>query len=166
MHEFAGKTLFAQGDVSYLEAVNQATLSNAFQRLVELGVIITRRSPAAKSIPLLSLHPAWVPKRTASGNITTDGRLWEFLERLGRFRREGKNRRDNVTGTSPHLFFVRFPGLNFMLDVTVSTRVFRSCSAIAPVVAEWSHQTQAEAPLSDFWVRLFPLCFHQLYTDW
>ena len=104
------KTLFAQGDVSYLEAVNQgtsayrnsplivtdsavqclATLLNAFQRMVDLGLILTRRSTGKKPVPLMALHPEWVPARNADGSIEAEGQLWTFVERLSRFRREGK----------------------------------------------------------------------------
>ncbi|BGP16858.1 hypothetical protein JCM10213v2_004865 [Rhodosporidiobolus nylandii] len=71
---FAEKA-FQASDVSYLEAVNQATLINAFQRLVDAGVLLTRRTrlpPAstsvagvegkakkAPSVPLMALHPDW-----------------------------------------------------------------------------------------------------------
>lgn len=114
--QLLGKTLHHQGDISYLEAVNQgaflaaalvsvdnlfsatATLANAFQRMIELGVILARRSSSAKSVPLMALHPDWVPKRNATGDIEPTGRLWDFLARLGSFRREGKNRRDTATG--------------------------------------------------------------------
>lgn len=129
--QLLAKTLFAQGDVSYLEAVNQgassscrnrkrreltptlpaATLFNAFQRMVDVGVLLTRRSTSnaanasiAKigkdgkpklpkkpaSVPLMALHPDWVPRRQADGTIAPQGRLWEFVDRLSKFRREGK----------------------------------------------------------------------------
>ncbi|GAA6004275.1 lysophospholipid acyltransferase family protein [Rhodotorula paludigena] len=154
--QLLAKTLFAQGDVSYLEAVNQATLLNAFQRMVDVGVLLTRRSssPSAAvasgksksaedatksskkgkkpvSVPLMALHPDWVPTRRADGTIAPQGRLWEFVDRLSRFRREGKNRRDNKT---------------------VSTRVFAHCSAIAPEVVEYSAYQNAR-PESDFWAE-------------
>ena len=61
-------------------------------------MILTRKSTKTKGLPLMALHPAWVPNRTASGDIEPEGRLWDFLGRLGSFRREGKNRRDNSTG--------------------------------------------------------------------
>ncbi|KAM0748457.1 acyltransferase-domain-containing protein [Meredithblackwellia eburnea MCA 4105] len=125
-----GKALYAQGDVSYLEAINQATLSNAFLRMVEFGVILTRKSSKQKGLPLMALHPDWVPKRSPDGSIAPEGRLWSFLERLGTFRREGKNRRDNST---------------------VSTRVFNHCSAIAPPVLEWTTFSGIAGPASDFW---------------
>ncbi|KPV77785.1 uncharacterized protein RHOBADRAFT_48040 [Rhodotorula graminis WP1] len=126
--QLLAKTLFAQGDVSYLEAVNQATLLNAFQRMVDVGVLLTRRGSSG---PLMALHPDWVPRRTEDGTIVPEGRLWEFVERLSRFRREGKNRRDNRT---------------------VSTRVFAHCSAIAPQVVEYSG-FQRDKPTSDFWAE-------------
>ncbi|KAL8292445.1 hypothetical protein RQP46_001057 [Phenoliferia psychrophenolica] len=125
-----GKNLFYQGDVSYLEAVNQATLSNAFLRMVEFGVILTRKSTKTKGLPLMALHPDWVPKRLPSGAIEPAGRLWEFLGRLGAFRREGKNRRDNST---------------------VSTRVFGHCSAIAPPVLEWTAFEGVARQDNEFW---------------
>ena len=86
-----GKALFYQGDVSYLEAVNQATLSNAFLRLVEAGVLLTRKSDT--NVNLMALHPDWLPTRTEDGGISPSGKLWDFLSRLSAFRREGKNRR-------------------------------------------------------------------------
>lgn len=76
--------------------------------MVDVGVLLTRRgsSPAAAtaagqkpssasakkaaSVPLMALHPDWVPRRTEDGTILPEGRLWEFVERLSRFRREGK----------------------------------------------------------------------------
>lgn len=67
-----------------------ATLLNAFQRMVDLNLILTRRSKAKKSIPLMALHPEWVPTRTQDGSIEAEGQLWTFVERLSRFRREGK----------------------------------------------------------------------------
>ncbi|GAA5871230.1 hypothetical protein JCM16303_000687 [Sporobolomyces ruberrimus] len=129
--QLLAKTLFAQGDVSYLEAVNQATLLNAFQRMVDLGLILTRRSKAKKAIPLMALHPEWVPTRNADGSIEADGQLWTFVERLSRFRREGKNRRDNNT---------------------VSSRVFAHCDAIRPEVVEFS-EILSDAPRSEFWAE-------------
>ncbi|GAA5992372.1 hypothetical protein JCM10908_000451 [Rhodotorula pacifica] len=152
--QLLAKTLFAQGDVSYLEAVNQATLVNAFQKLVDIGVLLTLRSssPAANAfisskttkdgqkklpkkpvaVPLMALHPDWVPERNQDGSIAPRGKLWEFVDRLSRFRREGKNRRDNKT---------------------VSKRVFAHCSAIAPKrsqVVEYTAFTR-DKPASDFW---------------
>ncbi|SCV69844.1 BQ2448_1238 [Microbotryum intermedium] len=129
--QLLGKNGHYQGDISYLEAVNQATLANAFMRMVELGVILTRRSTSFKgSPPLMALHPQWVPSRMASGEIAPQGRLWDFVSHLGTFRREGKNRRDNAT---------------------VSKRVFEHCQAIAPQVIEWTSFDGASKAENDFW---------------
>lgn len=90
-----------------------ATLLNAFQKFVEVGVLLTHRSSSAAanaavststgkgesakeapkksvSVPLMALHPDWVPTRTTDGAIAPEGKLWQFVERLSRFRREGK----------------------------------------------------------------------------
>ncbi|KAI9665512.1 MAG: hypothetical protein M1831_001654 [Alyxoria varia] len=68
-----GKTLFAQGDLSYFEAVNKETLKNAYQRFEEEGIIVTRkiRGDANKSggdkakgpVALVRLADEWMPQR-------------------------------------------------------------------------------------------------------
>jgi hypothetical protein len=81
--------------------------------MVDAGILLTRRSSSASlpsatgekpkkpsSVPLMALHPDWIPHRRPDGTIAPEGQLWEFVERLSQFRREGKNRRDNKTGTS------------------------------------------------------------------
>ncbi|KAL9936933.1 hypothetical protein V8E36_004168 [Tilletia maclaganii] len=92
-----GKTLYAQGELAYLEAVNQATLAQAFARYEERGIILRRKSTSAKPIPLVAINPDYRPSFNASGTLV-EGRLWSFLEHLGTFRREGKERRDQVVG--------------------------------------------------------------------
>lgn len=124
-----GKALFYQGDVSYLEAVNQATLSNAFLRLVEAGVLLTRKSDT--NVNLMALHPDWLPTRSAAdGGIEPAGKLWDFLSRLSAFRREGKNRRDGAT---------------------VGSRVLRHCSTITPPVLLWTPFEGVTKAESEFW---------------
>ncbi|RKP08223.1 hypothetical protein THASP1DRAFT_15940, partial [Thamnocephalis sphaerospora] len=91
-----GKTLYYQGDISYMEAVNQETLKNAFSRLQTQGVMLYRR--AEREPPHVALHPEFVPARSADGGILPAGKLWALVKRIGKFRREGKNRRDNATG--------------------------------------------------------------------
>ncbi|KAK4699865.1 hypothetical protein P7C70_g6389, partial [Phenoliferia sp. Uapishka_3] len=153
--QLLGKNLFYQGDVSYLEAVNQATLSNAFLRMVESGVILTRKStsPKHKGLPLMALHPSWVPRRLPSGDIAPTGRLWGFLEQLGAFRREGKNRRDNSTGRPRFLpdFKAKLSDTFANLAPVVSSRVFKHCSAIAPPILEWTPFTGVESVDNEFW---------------
>ena len=83
--------------LSYLEAASSQILANGFERLTELGALETRRSKAAKSVPLVSLAPDWTPSRADDGTLQPRGRLWDLLDRLSAFRREGKNRRDSST---------------------------------------------------------------------
>ncbi|KAK0545665.1 hypothetical protein OC846_004701 [Tilletia horrida] len=92
-----GKTLYAQGELSYLEAVNQATLAQAIARYQERGMIIRAKSTSAKPIPLVALNPEFRPSYN-SNTGELEGRLWTFLEHLASFRREGKERRDQVVG--------------------------------------------------------------------
>lgn len=92
-----GKTLYQQGELSYLEAINIAVLQQAFARFQELGIIIRKPSNAVKPIPLMALHPDFRPV-WIKGQLQPEGRLWEQLERLGQFRREGKDRREQLVG--------------------------------------------------------------------
>ncbi|CAO3594415.1 unnamed protein product [Absidia cylindrospora] len=91
-----GKTLYYQGDLSYLEAVNKETLSNALTRFGEQGIIVKRRHAEPKLWSEISLHHDYIPQRL-NGILTPRGHLWELVEHIGKFRREGKNRRDNAT---------------------------------------------------------------------
>ncbi|ORX51323.1 acyltransferase-domain-containing protein, partial [Hesseltinella vesiculosa] len=91
-----GKTLYYQGDLSYLEAVNKETLSNALIRFQDQGIIVKRRHATPKSWSEITLHEDYYPQRQ-NGMLVPSGHLWELVERIGKFRREGKNRRDNAT---------------------------------------------------------------------
>ncbi len=92
-----GKTLYQQGELSYLEAINVAVLQQAFTRYEELGIIMRKPSSSPKPIPLMALHPDYRPSWT-NGELQAEGKLWELLERLGNFRREGKDRREQLVG--------------------------------------------------------------------
>ncbi|KAG9656059.1 acyltransferase-domain-containing protein, partial [Aureobasidium melanogenum] len=93
-----GKTLYAQGDISYLEAVNRETLRNAYTRFAESGIIsITPPSKDGKIPATVHLTSAWLPERTKDGQIKAQGKLWEYCESISKGRREGKNRRDGNT---------------------------------------------------------------------
>lgn len=95
--QLLGKTLYHQGDLSYFEAVNKETLKNAFQLFEEEGIILGRKS-LSKSIPsAVRLAAEWMPQRDENGSIMAEGRLWDFIEKIARSRREGKNRRDGAT---------------------------------------------------------------------
>ncbi|THY87480.1 acyltransferase, partial [Aureobasidium pullulans] len=93
-----GKTLYAQGDISYLEAVNRETLRNAYTRFAESGIIfITSPSKDGKIPASVRLTPEWLPERTEDGQIKAQGKLWGYCESISKARREGKNRRDGNT---------------------------------------------------------------------
>ncbi|KAL8946941.1 MAG: hypothetical protein Q9183_007839 [Haloplaca sp. 2 TL-2023] len=96
-----GKTLYHQGDLSYFEAVNKETLKNSFQFFEEEGLILVRKS-SSKGIPsAIRLAPEWTPARDPEeGGIMPEGRLWDFIEKIAKSRREGKNRRDGATVSS------------------------------------------------------------------
>jgi hypothetical protein len=92
-----GKTLYYQGDLSYFESVNMETLKNGFNRLSDYGILRVKRG-SGKEKTKVALQPDFMPTRTADGRIATNGPLWDLVEHIGTFRREGKNRRDNATG--------------------------------------------------------------------
>ncbi|GAN00936.1 acyltransferase [Mucor ambiguus] len=91
-----GKTLYYQGDLSYLEAVNKETLSNAFVRYEEQDILLKKRHSNPKPWSEVAISPAYTPERQ-NGVLMPRGHLWELVDHIGRFRREGKNRRDNAT---------------------------------------------------------------------
>lgn len=95
--QLLGKTLFAQGDLSYFEAVNKEVLKNAYQRFEEEGIILIRKpAKGGRGHPqLVRLSQDWMPSRDAkSGRLIPSGKLWEFTEEISKSRLEGKNRRD------------------------------------------------------------------------
>ncbi|CAI2170937.1 2421_t:CDS:10 [Funneliformis geosporum] len=118
-----GKTLYYQGDLSYFEAINKETLKNAFIRLEEVGLIMVKRSRNTKVMPTIALHSDYVPTRNSEGAIETKGKLWDLVERIGKFRREGKNRRDNATVSSRVLRLAEMVGTPTTADVVVMTNL-------------------------------------------
>ncbi|KAL8880779.1 MAG: hypothetical protein Q9198_001878 [Flavoplaca austrocitrina] len=94
-----GKTLYHQGDLSYFEAVNKETLKNAYQLFVEEGIVLIRKSSLNNSPSNTAIHlaPEWTPQRDQEGSIIPEGKLWDFIEKIAKSRREGKNRRDGAT---------------------------------------------------------------------
>ncbi|KAL3901083.1 MAG: hypothetical protein SGCHY_000870 [Lobulomycetales sp.] len=122
--QFLGKSLYYEGDLSYLESVNLETIKNAVLRLKELGIVKTKKSRLDGSDTVttwITLESAYMPPplpsvegRTPSGksskssdpekdylqdwyNYKPSGTLWDFCEKIGQYRREGKNRRDTQT---------------------------------------------------------------------
>jgi Glycerol-3-phosphate acyltransferase C-terminal region len=100
--QLLGKTLYHQGDLSYLEAVNKETLQNCYRRFEEDGMIVARRpkdkdNKAAGGV-MLKLADDWMPSRDlVTGKLVPSGRLWDFCEAISHSRLEGKNRRDSHT---------------------------------------------------------------------
>ena len=94
--QFLGKTLFAQGDLSYFEAVNKETLKNAYTRFEEEGIIHIRKPARDSKIgaEYVRLADEWMPRRNTEGRLQPLGKLWEFSEEISKSRLEGKNRRD------------------------------------------------------------------------
>jgi hypothetical protein len=85
--------------------VNKETLKNAFSRYVEQGILLNRKFKTGKVTSEVALDEDYVPRRGENGAILPQGRIWELVERIGKCRREGKNRRDNATGKqSFHLY--------------------------------------------------------------
>ncbi|CAG8445599.1 13588_t:CDS:10 [Dentiscutata erythropus] len=114
-----GKTLYYQGDISYFEAVNKETLKNAFIHLENAGVIMVKRSRNVKIQPTIALAPKFIPTRNSDGIIEAKGELWNLVEKIGNFRREGKNRRDNATVSSRVLKLAEMVGTPTAADVDV-----------------------------------------------
>lgn len=95
--QLLGKTLYHQGDLSYFEAVNKETLRNAFQLFEEEGIILVQKSSSKTTSSAVRLAPEWTPRRDEEGMIIAQGTLWDFIEKIAKSRREGKNRRDGAT---------------------------------------------------------------------
>ncbi|KAG0299366.1 hypothetical protein BGZ98_010111, partial [Dissophora globulifera] len=100
-----GKTLYYQGDLSYFESVNMETLKNGFNRLSDYGILMIKKPTNSKERTKVALHPDFMPSRGPDGRVSTDGALWDMVEHIGTFRREGKNRRDNAAVSSRVLRF-------------------------------------------------------------
>lgn len=96
--QLLGKTLYHQGDLSYFEAVNKEALKNAFARSEDEGTILLAKAKDKKLPVRVRLGDEWMPRRDLrDGRMRPEGKLWDFCERIGEGRREGKNRRDGAT---------------------------------------------------------------------
>lgn len=101
--QLLGKTLFAQGDLSYFEAVNKEVLKNAWERFAEEGIIVIRKATKDGRGPgaMVRLASEWMPTRNPqTGSLKAEGKLWEFAENISQSRLEGKNRRDGESVVS------------------------------------------------------------------
>ncbi|KAJ1027687.1 hypothetical protein NDA13_003147 [Ustilago tritici] len=88
--QLLGKTLYAQGELSYLESINAATLSQAFTRMEEMDMILRKKSSHQKPVPIMALHPNFWLSQTS--------KLTDYIDHLSQFRREGKDRREQNVG--------------------------------------------------------------------
>lgn len=88
--QLLGKTLFAQGDLSYFEAVNKETLKNALARFEEEGILVVRKPPKGSSqAQMARLADAWQPSREHdTGRLARSGKLWDSCAELGAYRQE------------------------------------------------------------------------------
>lgn len=77
--------------------MNKETLSSAFTRYQEQKVMLTRTHNSPKRWSEVALAESYIPERV-DGMLAPRGKLWELVERIGKFRMEGKNRRDSATG--------------------------------------------------------------------
>ena len=108
--QLLGKTLYAQGDLSYFEAVSKETLSKSFERVQEEGVIVVTKTKGVSG-SRVELGSEWVPARDEKGEVVLEGSLlWSLCEEISRGRREGKNRRDGNTVRSRVLHLVQLVG--------------------------------------------------------
>ncbi|GES76797.1 putative acyltransferase [Rhizophagus clarus] len=71
----------------------------------------------------IALSPDYIPTRNSDGAIEPRGKLWDLVERIGKFRREGKNRRDNATVSSRVLRLAEIVGAPSTADVVVMTNL-------------------------------------------
>lgn len=84
-----GTALYYQGDLSYFESINKETLKNAQQLLLELNIIEKR---VVEKTTFILINPSY-----QADNFK---RLRELVEQIGRFRREGKHRRDTENASA------------------------------------------------------------------
>ncbi|CAG8571791.1 16329_t:CDS:10, partial [Dentiscutata heterogama] len=131
-----GKTLYYQGDISYFEAVNKETLKNAFTHFENAGVIMVKRSRNVKTQPTIALAPKFIPTRNSDGIIEAKGELWNLVEKIGKFRREGKNRRDNATVSSRVLKLAEMVGTPTAADVDVMSLMNNKPSKVGKLEAK------------------------------
>lgn len=78
--------------------MNKEALKNAYTRYEEEGIILRIKAPEPPNSACVKLSPDWsMTRNSETGMIQpANGRLWDFIERLGKCRREGKGRRDGA----------------------------------------------------------------------
>lgn len=130
--QLLGKTLYHQGDLSYFEAVNKEALKNAYSRFAEEGIIVVATIKDSKAGPNVRLSPEWTPERDERfGALLLRGRLWDFIEKIAKCRREGKNRRDGATVSTRVMSMANKLGVALFEDA-VSTENATKQPLVAP----------------------------------
>ncbi|KAI9299079.1 acyltransferase [Neoconidiobolus thromboides FSU 785] len=106
-----GKTLYYEGDLSYLEAINKETINNGFKFLVENEVLMKKN------------NFVYVNQEYLNNNQEdlSNSKLWQLVDTIGKFRREGKNRRDNQTVSSRVLRLAELVGKNGWNNTKLAT---------------------------------------------
>lgn len=79
--------------------MNKETISTAFNRFRQSGILLVKQYKEPKPWSEVALDVKYIPDRYSSV-LVPRGRLWDLAEHLGKFRREGKNRRDNAAGNT------------------------------------------------------------------
>jgi hypothetical protein len=152
--QLLGQTLFYEGDLLYLEAINKETLKNAVARMKEFGILVTRDrmpEPGTKGGPVkvVTLHPEWIPSFPLPGGKASfdrpEGKLWEIVEKIGRYRREGKQRRDNASTSYRILKMARSCSSYYSLGGKKGL----GKAEIAPGVAATAEEVEHEKELRD-----------------
>jgi 1-acyl-sn-glycerol-3-phosphate acyltransferase len=130
--QLLGKTLYHQGDLSYFEAVNKEALKNAYSRFAEEGIIVVATIKDSNAGPNVRLSPEWTPERDERfGALLLRGRLWDFIEKIAKCRREGKNRRDGATVSTRVMSMANKLGVALFEDA-VSTESATKQPLVAP----------------------------------
>ena len=78
--------------------MNKEALRNAYSRYEEEGIILRIKASEPPNSTCVKLSPEWgMTRGSETGMIQPgQGRLWDFIDRLGKCRREGKGRRDGA----------------------------------------------------------------------
>ena len=78
--------------------MNKEALKNAYSRYEEEGIILRIKAPEPPNSIYVKLSSEWPMTRNSETKLIQpgSGRLWDFIDRLGKCRREGKGRRDGA----------------------------------------------------------------------
>lgn len=144
--QWLGKTLYAQGEVSYFESVNKETLKNAYTRFEEEGIIISKKAAKGSKGPsqMVRLAGEWTPQREGSGLVQPSGRLWDFCEEISQYRVEGKHRRDSDDVVARVLRLVETVGKGLWEQAVVDPSAAGSAAAPKDLVSAEERREREE----------------------